>query len=440
MIYKIIKNIMIDPNLLRYKPNLIFKKLKNRGFTLNIENLNFIQEKSKKIQFEIETLRHQYKNLSKEIGKQSHVEQDYTVLKEQVFKIKNALLIKNHQLKVIKDKIHTIMSCIPNIPDDSVPIGIGCSDNKVIFSWGKIKEFKFNIQDHVALGKNINGFDWFTASKMSGSRFVVMKDKMALLYRAIGQFMLDIHTVEHGYLEMNIPYLVNTDSMYGTGQLPKFQKELFYVSTIHQKKKNNKYILIPTAEVPLTNLFRNTILSEEQLPIMLTAYSPCFRSESLSYGQDTRGLIRMHQFDKVEIFHITSPENSMHSLDQLTSHAEKILQLLELPYRKVLLCTGDLGFSSSKTYDLEVWFPAQNKYREVSSCSNMSDFQTRRIQAKYCQKKTKKNLLLHTVNGSGLAIGRTLAAILENYQNAHGVIEIPKILRQKYMYGMKFLN
>ncbi|CAL4042827.1 Serine--tRNA ligase [Buchnera aphidicola (Takecallis arundicolens)] len=431
---------MIDPKLLRYQPNIILEKLRNRGFTLNIENLNFIQEKRKKIQFEIENLRHSYKNLSKIIGKKLNIEQNYKVLKEEVFSIKNNLLIKNHQLKKIQDKIKNIVSYIPNIPDDSVPFGIGYSDNKVILSWGKIKEFKFNIQNHIELGKKINGFDWFTASKMSGSRFVVMKDKMALLYRAIGQFMLDVHTIEHGYLETNIPYLVNTESMYGAGQLPKFQKELFYVSTVHQKKKNNKYILIPTAEVPLTNLFRNTILSEEQLPIMLTAYSPCFRAESLSYGQDTRGLIRMHQFDKVEIFHITSPENSMSSLDKLTLHAEKILQLLELPYRKVLLCTGDLGFSAAKTYDLEVWFPAQNKYREVSSCSNMSDFQTRRIQAKYRQKKTKKNILLHTINGSGLAIGRTLAAILENYQNSHGVVEIPKILSKKYMYGMKFLN
>ncbi|WP_343128017.1 serine--tRNA ligase [Buchnera aphidicola (Takecallis taiwana)] len=431
---------MIDLNLLRYQPNIIVQKLKNKGFVLNIENLQILQKQRKKLQLEVEQLRHCYKNLSKKIGKKLNTQYDLTVLKTQVLKIKKDLLIKNDELYHIQTEIKNLISYIPNIPDDTVPIGTEYTNNEIILVWGKIKKCSFKIQDHVALGKQINGFDWFSASKMSGSRFVVMKDKMALLYRAIGQFMLDTHTVNHGYLEINIPYLVNTESMYGTGQLPKFQQELFYVSTIHQRKKNNKYILIPTAEVPLTNLFRNTVLLEEEVPVMLTAYSPCFRAETLSYGQDTRGLIRMHQFDKVEIFHITVPEKSMDSLEKLTLHAEKILQLLELPYRKVLLCTGDLGFSATKTYDLEVWLPAQKRYREISSCSNMSDFQTRRIQAKYFQKETKKKIFLHTINGSGLAIGRTLAAILENYQCADGKIEIPKILRKKYMHGMKFLN
>lgn len=434
------KNIMINLYLLRRYPDLIFKKLKNRNFILNIKHLNSMDQNRKKLQVEVEKMRYQCKEISKMIGSENIIYHDIKNLKNKVLEIKNKLSVKNNLLKKIQEEIKNFISLIPNIPDDSIPIGKCDAHNIEIYSWGRIRNYNFNTLDHVALGKKINGFDWYAASKISGSRFVIIKNKLALLYRAIGQFMLDVHTVEHGYLETNIPYLVNAHSMYGTGQLPKFKKDLFYVSTIHQTQKNNKYILIPTAEVPLTNLFQNTLLEEKKLPVMLTAYSPCFRAENLSHGQDTRGLIRMHQFDKVEIFNLTRPEDSMYSLEILTSHAEHILRLLKLPYRKMLLCTGDLGFTSTKTYDLEVWFPSQNKYREISSCSNMSDFQTRRIQAKYFQNQTKKKFLLHTINGSGLAVGRTLAAILENYQNIDGSVTIPEILSTKYMHGMKILN
>ncbi|QCI26008.1 serine--tRNA ligase [Buchnera aphidicola] len=431
---------MLDPHLLRNVSNLVVKKLKNRNFVLNAKHLNYMEKNRKELQIEVEKLRYKYNKLSKIIGSKNITPEDLINVKNKVCNIKKILSTKNNVLKKFQKDIKNFISCIPNIPDNTVPIGNNGNHNIEISYWGKIKNYNFNILDHVELGNKINGFDWLTASKISGSRFVIMKNKIALLYRAIGQFMLDVHTMQHGYLETNIPYLVNSDSMYGTGQLPKFKKELFYVSTIHQKQKNNKYILIPTAEVPLTNLFQNILLQINDLPVMLTAYSPCFRAESLSYGQDTRGLIRMHQFDKVEIFHLTRPEYSMQSLEILTSHAENILKLLKLPYRKILLCTGDLGFTSTKTYDLEVWFPAQNKYREISSCSNMSDFQTRRINAKYFHKKKKKKFLLHTINGSGLAVGRTLAAILENYQNIDGSVTIPDVLRKKYMNGMTFLN
>ncbi|QCI27212.1 serine--tRNA ligase [Buchnera aphidicola] len=431
---------MINPYLLRHQIDIISKKLETRGFILDKKYLFLIEKKRKELQIDFENLRHKYKKLSQIIGKNKNIQTSIIDLKKQVLKIKEILKIKNNELKKIKKKIKKFTSLIPNIPDSTVPIGNNYINNLKIKSWGKIKKYNFNVQDHIELGKKINGFDWFSASEMSGARFVIMKNKMALLYRAIGQLMLDVHTMEHGYIEMNIPYLVNKNSMYGTGQLPKFKEELFYVSTINKNQKNDKYILIPTAEVPLTNLFRNMTIKENDLPIKLTAYSPCFRSENLSYGKDTRGLIRLHQFDKVELFQITNPENSMFCLEQLTLHAEKILKLLKLPYRKMLLCTGDMGFAATKSYDLEVWFPSQNTYREISSCSNMSDFQTRRIQAKYYQNKTNKKILLHTINGSGLAIGRTLAAILENYQNSNGLIEIPEILSQKYLNGMKFLN
>lgn len=263
-----------------------------------------------------------------------------------------------------------------------------------------------------------------------------MKGKIALLHRALSQFMLDLHTIKHGYIETYVPYLVNHDSLYGTGQLPKFSDDLFHINSID----NKKYVLIPTAEVPLTNLFCNQILDEKKLPIMLTSHTPCFRSEASSYGRDSKGLIRLHQFDKVELVQIVQPELSMDALELLTNHAEKVLQLLELPYRKVLLCGGEMGFSAAKTYDLEVWFPSQKKYREISSCSNMSDFQARRMKTRYRKKTEKNNNFVHTLNGSGLAVGRTLAAILENYQYSDGRVEIPKILQKKYMKGIEYIN
>lgn len=431
---------MIDPYLLRKQPEIIASKLKTRGFILNLEKLYSMENSRKILQIKTENLQSKYNSLSKSFGRNKINKENLKKLKNKILEIKNILMIKKKELNLLQKKIKTFSLSIPNLPDKTVPIGKNYHDNKEIMYWGKIPEYKFKIQDHVTLGKKINGFDWFSAVQMSGKKFVIMKDKIALLYRALGQFMLDVHTIQHGYIETYVPYLVNYDSLLGTGQLPKFKEELFYVSTKNIIEKQNKYILIPTAEVPLTNIFKNKILHEYDLPIMLTAHTPCFRAENLSYGKDSKGLIRMYQFDKVEILQITHSKNSMKILEKLTYHAEKILQLLQLPYRKILLCTGDMGFSAAKTYDLEVWFPANNNYKEISSCSNMSDFQSRRINAKYKEKNKNTKKLLHTINGSGLAIGRTLAAILENYQQSNGSIKIPKVLREHYMNGIKFIN
>lgn len=325
---------------------------------------------------------------------------------------------------------------IPNIPVDEVPLGKDENDNVEILRWGTPKTFDFEIKDHVALGEAIDGLDFATGVKLSGARFAVMKGKIAKLHRALAQFMLDLHTEQHGYLETYVPYLVNHETLYGTGQLPKFGEDLFHTKPLENEPP---YALIPTAEVPVTNMVRGDILSEEDLPIRMTAHTPCFRSEAGSYGRDTRGLIRMHQFDKVEMVQIVAEDQSMQALEELTGHAEKVLQLLELPYRKVLLCSGDMGFGACKTYDLEVWLPAQNTYREISSCSNMGDFQARRMQARYRVKGEKKPHLVHTLNGSGLAVGRTLVAVLENYQNVDGSITVPEVLRP-YMGGLDIIN
>lgn len=430
---------MIDPNLLKYNSSLLCENLKDKGFILNINIFQNFEYKRKKIQIYIENLRSKYNFLSKQF---KYIKKNIFFLqslKLQIFKIKNLLIWNNKKLNIVKKKINKFLLSIPNIIDITVPYGKNFHDNQVLNTWGKVKTFHFKICDHVYLGNKNNGFDWITASKISSSGFVFMNNKLAWLHRILGQFMLDIHTKKHGYIETYIPYLVNKKSMYGTGQLPKFKEELFYVSTIINQHKVDKYILIPTAEVSLTNLFSNKIINSNNLPVMLTAYSPCFRAESLSYGMNNRGLVRMHQFDKVEILQMNTAENAMESLEQVTHHAEAILQLLDLPYRKVLLCSGDTGFAACKTYDLEVWFPSENKYREISSCSNMSDFQARRIQAKYFQKNIKKKFFLHTVNGSGLAVGRTLAAILENYQCSNGRIKIPDILRKYYMDGIEFI-
>ncbi|CAL4321323.1 serine--tRNA ligase [Buchnera aphidicola] len=431
---------MIDLSLLRNEIDIIANKLKTRGFILNINLFNSIENSRKLIQIQTENLQSKCNNLSKEIGKNKNIKNNFQELKNQVLEIKKLLIINKKKLFQLKLDMKKFLLSIPNIPDPTVPIGINYSDNRKIQYWGKIKKYSFKVKDHISIGKQHNGFDWFSAVQISGSRFVIMKNKIALLYRALGQFMLDVHINQHGYSETYVPYLVNHESLYGTGQLPKFEDELFYVSTKYKKIHQNKYILIPTAEVALTNMFKNKIIHKNDLPIMLTANTPCFRAENISYGQDKKGLIRMHQFDKVEIFQISHPNQSIKTLENLTYHAERILQLLELPYRKILLCTGDMGFSASKTYDLEVWFPSQNNYREISSCSNMSDFQARRINIKYCTNKTSKKKLVHTVNGSGLAIGRTLAAILENYQQCDGTVKIPKVLQKKYMNDMNLID
>ena len=348
------------------------------------------------------------------------------------------------RLNALQVQIQDFLLGIPNLPDDSVPAGKTADENKEIKVWGKPTHFEFTPKDHVDLGTPI-GLDFDSATKISGARFVVLKGNAAKLHRALAQFMLDIHTVQHGYQEIYAPYIVNADSMRGTGQLPKFEADLFKVPRKmggeHPDdggERIENFYLIPTAEVPVTNLVRNEIINADHLPLKYVAHTPCFRSEAGSYGRDVRGMIRQHQFDKVELVHISKPENSMQALEELTAHAEKILELLELPYRRMLLCTGDMGFGSAKTYDLEVWIPSQNAYREISSCSNMGDFQARRMQARYKVGQNKPELL-HTLNGSGLAVGRTGVAILENFQQADGSIKIPKAL-QPYMGGLEVIR
>jgi seryl-tRNA synthetase len=348
------------------------------------------------------------------------------------------------RLNALQVQIQDFLLGIPNLPDDSVPAGKTADENKEIKVWGKQTHFEFTPKDHVDLGTPI-GLDFDSATKISGARFVVLKGNAAKLHRALAQFMLDIHTVQHGYQEIYAPYIVNADSMRGTGQLPKFEADLFKVPRKmggeHPDdggERIENFYLIPTAEVPVTNLVRDEIINADHLPLKYVAHTPCFRSEAGSYGRDVRGMIRQHQFDKVELVHISKPENSMQALEELTAHAEKILELLELPYRRMLLCTGDMGFGSTKTYDLEVWIPSQNAYREISSCSNMGDFQARRMQARYKVGQNKPELL-HTLNGSGLAVGRTGVAILENFQQADGSIRIPKVL-QPYMGGLEVIR
>lgn len=427
---------MLNPYLLRNELNLIAKKLLKKNYTLDICAISSMEDERKKLQIKTEKLQNEHNILSNMFRDQKSINKKNENLKNKIIKLSQALKIFKNKLNHLKEKIYNFSMHIPNIPLDDVPEGNSSRENKKIKCWGKKRKFNFIIKDHIELGKKFNELDWESSAKISGSRFVVMKGNMALLHRALSQFMLDLHTLKHGYTEIYVPYLVHPKALYGTGQLPRFSDDLFHINFTDK----NSYILIPTAEVPLTNLFHNQIINETDLPIMLVAHTPCFRSESSSYGRDVKGLIRLHQFDKVELVQIVQPENSVKNLEQLTNHAEQVLQLLDLPYRKMLLCTGDMGFASGKTYDLEVWFPSQKKYVEISSCSNMTDFQARRIRARYRKKNEKKNLLVHTLNGSGLAIGRTLAAILENYQQSDGSIEIPKILQKKYMKGLEFIN
>jgi seryl-tRNA synthetase len=375
---------------------------------------------------------------SKSIGKAKASGQDIAPLMAEVGQLGTELDNAKIELSKLLEEIQQLSLSIPNLPDVSVPEGKDESENQEILRWGTPPSFDFEVLDHVDLGANLaNGLDFETATKLTGTRFVVMRGQVARLNRAISQFMLDLHTSEHGYQEMYVPYLVNAASLQGTGQLPKFGADLFHTKPATEEGQGLS--LIPTSEVPLTNIVRDEIVSADQLPLKMTAHTPCFRSEAGSYGRDTRGLIRQHQFDKVELVQIVAPDTSFDALEELTSHAEKVLQLLELPYRKVLLCTGDMGFGACKTYDLEVWLPAQNTYREISSCSNMLDFQARRMQARFRNPTTNKPELVHTLNGSGLAVGRTLVAILENYQQADGSVKIPKVL-QSYMGGVEVIG
>lgn len=421
---------MLDPKLLRTDIENTAKALAKRGYTLDTEQLIALEEQRKAIQIKTQELQNQRNTRSKSIGQAKARGEDIQPLLIEVSKLGDELEeAKEAQTKVLAE-IDNIASAIPNLIHESVPQGDSEDDNVEIKRWGTPREFDFEVKDHVDVAGALDkGLDFESGAKLSGTRFAVMRGQIAKLHRALAQFMLDVHSEEHGYQEMYVPYLVNHDSLYGTGQLPKFGEDLF-----HTDLNNKKFSLIPTAEVPLTNLVRDEIVDEKELPIKMCAHTPCFRSEAGSYGRDIRGLIRQHQFDKVEMVQIVKPEESFKALEELTGHAEKILEKLELPYRTVVLCTGDIGFSATKTFDIEVWLPAQNTYREISSCSNMGDFQARRMQARFRSPENNKPELVHTLNGSGLAVGRTLVAILENYQQADGSINVPTVL-QPYMKG-----
>ena len=434
---------MIDPQLLRKDIAAIAARLATRKFQLDVEKFNTLESERKSLQTRTEELQAKRNQLAKAIGMKKGKGEDAAAEMAEATQINVDMESGTARLSVLQAEIADFLMGIPNLPDESVPIGKDENDNQEVKRWGAIPEFAFPIKDHVDLGAPL-GLDFESAAKISGSRFVVLKGPIARLHRALAQFMLDIHTSQHAYEELYVPLMVNAASMRGTGQLPKFEEDLFKVPRqmggedgAGEAKIENFY-LIPTAEVPVTNLVRDTITATEELPLKFVAHTPCFRSEAGSYGRDVRGMIRQHQFEKVELVQIAKPEESMQLLEELTSHAEKILELLELPYRRVLLCTGDMGFGSSKTYDLEVWIPSQNAYREISSCSNMGDFQARRMQARFKTGQGKPELV-HTLNGSGLAVGRTGVALLENFQQADGSIAIPKVLRP-YMGGLEVLK
>lgn len=430
---------MLDPNLLRNELDAVAEKLARRGFKLDVETLRAQEERRKVLQVETENLQAERNARSKSIGAAKARGEDIDALRQEVNELGDKLSAAKAELETLLDEMNKVTQALPNLPDDCVPVGKDDSENLEVSRWGEPRQFDFEVRDHVSLGELAGGLDFAAGVKLTGARFVVMQGQIARMHRALSQFMLDLHTEQHGYIETVVPYLVNQDSLFGTGQLPKFGEDLFHTKPLGEEAGSSNYALIPTAEVPLTNLARDEILEEESLPLKLTAHTPCFRSEAGSYGRDTRGLIRMHQFDKVEMVQIVRPEDSMQALEELTGHAEKVLQLLNLPYRKMLLCTGDMGAGSCKTYDLEVWLPAQNTYREISSCSNMWDFQARRMQARTRAKNEKKPRLVHTLNGSGLAVGRTLVAVLENYQLADGRIEVPEVLRP-YMRGLEVIG
>ena len=429
---------MLDPKCLRSDIEQTAERLAARGFKLDVAAFSSLEEKRKTLQSRTQDLQNERNVRSKSIGKAKAQGEDIAPLLAEVGKLGDELDSAKAELTALLDEITVMTQGIPNLPDESVPEGENENHNVEISRWGQPRTFDFEVSDHVDVGERLNnGLDFSTASKITGSRFVVMRGDVARLNRAIAQFMLDVHTGEHGYQEMYVPYLVNSDSLYGTGQLPKFGEDLFHTQPATEEGQGLS--LIPTAEVPLTNIVRDEIVDAKSLPVKMTAHTPCFRSEAGSYGRDTRGLIRQHQFDKVELVQLVKPEDSFEALEALTSHAEAILQKLELPYRKMLLCTGDMGFGACKTYDLEVWLPAQNTYREISSCSNMLDFQARRMQARFRNPETNKPELLHTLNGSGLAVGRTLVAILENNQQADGSVSVPKAL-VPYMGGVEVLK
>ncbi|GGQ12270.1 serine--tRNA ligase [Shewanella litoralis] len=428
---------MLDPKFLRNELEVTAERLATRGFTLDVEQLTKLEEKRKSLQVETEDLQASRNAISKSIGQAKARGEDTSSIMAQVGDLGSQLDAKKAELAELLQQINLIAMSVPNLPDESVPVGKDESENVEVRQWGTPKVFDFEVKDHLDLGEALGGLDFKSAVKITGSRFIIMRGQIARLNRALGQFMLDLHTTEHGYTEAYVPLLVNEDSLMGTGQLPKFGEDLFHTKPATEEGQGLS--LIPTAEVPLTNYVRDMIVDESELPMKMTALTSCFRSEAGSYGRDTRGLIRQHQFDKVELVQIAHPDHSMAALDEITAHAEKVLQLLGLPHRTMVLCTGDMGFGASKTFDIEVWLPAQNTYREISSCSNMKDFQARRMQARYRSKVDNKPALLHTLNGSGLAVGRTLVAVLENYQNQDGTITVPEVLRP-YMGGLSVIG
>jgi len=424
---------MLDIQLLRTQPDAVAAGLARRGTAIDLAPFEALEAQRKQVQTQTQELQAKRNALSKQIGMLKGKGEDVGPVMAEVAGLGDALKANEEKLAVLLAELDTFVSRLPNLPHESVPEGRDEKGNVEVARWGTPPAFDFAPQDHVDLGAVLGGLDFETAVKISGSRFALMKGGIARLHRALAQFMLDTHTREHGYTEVSVPYLVNPDSMFGTGQLPKFEEDLFRV----ERPDGSRLYLIPTAEVPVTNIVRGEILDTEKLPLKFVCHTPCFRSEAGSYGKDTRGMIRQHQFDKVELVQIVPPETSWDALEQLTGHAEAILRKLNLPYRKMALCAGDMGFSSAKTYDLEVWLPAQNTYREISSCSNFEAFQARRMQAR-CREKGGKPRPVHTLNGSGLAVGRTLVAVLENYQRADGSVVIPEVLRS-YMGGLEVL-
>jgi len=413
---------MLDPKLLRTEPEAVARALARRSFVLDLKTYSTLENKRKEIQTRMEQLRNERNVYSKEIGMAKGKGQDTSALMAQVADIGNRLKSAEEEFAKIEAELDAIQLGMPNLLHDSVPEGRDETANQEVRRWGEPRQYDFTPKDHVDLGAVHGLLDFESAAKISGARFVVLKGALAKLHRALIQFMLDVHTREHGYQEVYVPYMVNAETLRGTGQLPKFAEDLFAL------KGDSGYFLIPTAEVPVTNLVRNEILEADSLPRRYVAHTPCFRAEAGAAGKDTRGMLRQHQFEKVELVQMVRPEDSFQALEELTGHAEKILQKLELPYRVVALCAGDTGFAAAKTYDLEVWLPGQKRYREISSCSNCTDFQARRMLARWRNTATAKPELLHTLNGSGVAVGRALIAIMENYQDKEGWIHVPKAL------------
>lgn len=424
---------MLDPKRLRTELDATIEGLARRGFHLNREEYLALEERRKSLQTQTQELQKERNSRSKQIGKAKAKGEDAGPLMAQVSDLGARLKAAEGELADVQGQLNELLLGIPNIPKESVPVGQDEGDNLEVRRWGDPSVFDFEPRDHVALGEKLGLLDFETAAKISGSRFVVMHGQLARLQRALTQFMLDLHTTEHGYLETYAPYIVNAQSLLGTGQLPKFGEDLF---ALHG---DQDFYLIPTAEVPVTNIVRDVIVPDSQMPRRFVCHTPCFRSEAGSHGKDTRGMIRQHQFEKVELVQVVRPRDSDQALEELTGHAEQVLQRLQLPYRAVVLCTGDIGFSSAKTYDLEVWLPGQGKYREISSCSTFEDFQARRMQARWRNPETGRPELVHTLNGSGLAVGRTLIAVMENYQQRDGRIRVPEALAP-YMNGIEYIG